>query len=222
LWENEWVIDVHFVFLGAAISLVGSFLYARDTFRGRTQPNRVTWTLWSAAPMLAFAAELQQGVGLQSLMTLSVGLGPFFVLCASFANKNSVWKIGPFDLACGVASILGLLLWLITSNNLVALASFMAADGLAGLPTVVKSWTNPESESASAYIGGFVNALLTLATVTTWTTAVVAFPLQIVIFNVVQTILIMGRIGPRVCGTLPVASQTPSERIIAPTKGIEP
>jgi hypothetical protein len=215
------VINVHFVFLGAAISLVGSCLYARDTFRGLTQPNRVTWTLWFVAPMLAFAAELQQGVGLQSLMTFSVGLGPFIVLCASFANKNSVWKIGPFDLACGVASILGLLLWLITSNNIVALASFMAADGLAGLPTLVKSWTNPETESANAYIGGFVNALLTLATVTTWTTAVVAFPLQIVIFNAVQIVLITGRVGPRVRGTLTPSPTAPSERIIAPTKGNE-
>lgn len=215
------MINVHFVFLGAAISLVGSSLYARDTFRGLTQPNRVTWTLWFVAPMLAFAAELQQGVGLQSLMTFSVGLGPFIVLCASFANKNSVWKIGPFDLACGVASILGLLLWLLTSNNIVALASFMAADGLAGLPTLVKSWTNPETESANAYIGGFVNALLTLATVTKWTTAVVAFPLQIVIFNAVQIVLITGRIGPRVRGTLTPAPSAPSERIIAPSKGSE-
>jgi hypothetical protein len=216
------VIDVHFVFLGAAISLVGSLLYARDTFRGLTQPNRVTWVLWTIAPMLAFVAEIRQGVGLQSLMTFSVGFGPLIVLCASFANKNAVWKIGPFDIACGVASCLGLLLWLISSNNTVALASFMAADALAGLPTVVKSWKAPETESVNSYLGAFISALLTLATVTTWTSAEVAFPIQIAVFNTIQITLISGRVGPRLRHEPSPPVSKPVERVIAPTRSEEP
>ena len=128
------MLDPHVVFIGAAIGLSGTLLYARDTLRGTTQPNRVTWLLWTIAPMLAFADELRQGVGLQSVMTFTIGFGPLVVLLASFANKSAVWKIGPFDIACGIASVGGIALWLATSNNTVALASFMAADAMAGLP----------------------------------------------------------------------------------------
>ena len=212
------MLDVHVVFIGAAIGLVGTSMYAYDTLRGLTQPNRVTWLLWTIAPGLAFIDELKQGVGLRSLMTFVIGFGPLLVLLASFANRRSVWKIGPFDVACGVASGLGLVLWLVTSNDTVALFSFMAADFLAGLPTVVKSWRDPSSESTSAYLTGAINAALTLTTVTVWTTAVVAFPIQIVLFNVLQVILVAGRLGPRVRGEPRSTTMAPVEHVIAPLR----
>lgn len=218
LWEDGAMLNVHVVFLGAAIGLVGTSMYALDTLRGLTQPNRVTWLMWTIAPGLAFVDELQQGVGLRSLMTFVIGFGPLLVLIASFANRRSVWKIGPFDIACGAASCLGLILWLVTSNDTVALFSFMAADFLAGLPTVVKSWRDPASESTSAYLTGAINALLTLTTVTVWTTAVVAFPIQIVLFNLVQVTLVAGRLGPRIRREPAAASTVPVEHVIAPVR----
>ncbi|CAB4824511.1 unannotated protein [freshwater metagenome] len=212
------MIDVHFVFLGVVIALIGELAYARDTLRGTTQPNRVTWVLWSVAPLLAFVAELRQGVGLQSLMTFMMGFGPLIVLTASFMNKRSVWKIGPFDIACGMASVAGLGVWVVSSNNTVALVSFMIADGLACLPTLVKSYSTPSSESANAYLSSLVCALLTLATVKVWTSAVVAFPLQIAIFNAIEIIVIVGRIGPRLRGQAAPESLAPKERMLGPRK----
>ena len=209
------MIDVHFVFLGAVIGLAGTLLYARDTLRGLTQPNRVTWLMWTIAPMLALAVEIHQGVGLRALMTFVVGFGPLLVLLASFANRQSVWQLGPFDLACGLASAGGLLVWVVTQNDTVALVAFMAADGLAGLPTVVKSWKAPATESASAYTAGTVNAVLTLATVTEWNSATVAFPIQIVIFNLVEIVLISGRLGPRIRRESTEVPLQPIERVIA-------
>ena len=217
--ETFRVLDVHVVFIGAAISLAGTALYARDTFRGLTQPNRVTWLLWFIAPMLAFADEVSQGVGLQSLMAFVLGFGPLLVLIASFMNPHAVWKIGPFDVACGIASAGGLTVWLVTQNDTVALASFMAADFLAGLPTLIKAWREPETESVSAYLGGFINASLTLSTVTVWTTAEVAFPIQIIIFNFVQVVLIGGRLGPRLRGVPAPGQNDVGERVIAPRRG---
>jgi hypothetical protein len=216
------VLDSHVVFIGAAIGLYGTLLYARDTLRGVTQPNRVTWLLWAVAPMLAFVDELHQGVGLQSVMTLTLGVGPLLVLLASFANKGSVWRIGPFDIACGLASVAGIVLWLATSNATVALISFMTADAMAGLPTLVKSWKAPETESAIAYVTALINALLTLATVDRWSTAVIAFPIQIVIFNSLLIALIGGRLGPRLRHEPAPVKLAAVERVIAPTRGGEP
>jgi hypothetical protein len=215
------VIDPHFVFLGAAIGLSGTVLYARDTFRGITQPNRVTWLMWTIAPMLAFVDEIRQGVGLQSVMTFVIGFGPLIVLLASFANPNSVWRISPFDIACGVASVGGLVIWLATSNDTIALAAFMAADALAGLPTLVKSWRAPETESVNTYVTSLINAALTLATVTVWSSAEVAFPIQIMIFNTVLIVLIGGRLGPRVRHEGRPEQTAPIERVISPMRGGE-
>jgi uncharacterized membrane protein len=215
------VISGNFVYLGAAISMIGSGAYAWSTLRGLTQPNRVTWLMWTIAPGLVFVSELQQGVGVQSVMTLSVGLGPLLVLTASFLNHDAVWKLGVFDVACGLASALGLVLWFVSSNATVGLALFMVADGLAGLPTVIKSWKAPETESYTSYLGALINGLLTLATVSVWTSAVVAFPIQIVLFNILEVSLISGRIGPRLRREQGLESSAPGERIIPSIKRTE-
>ena len=191
------VINANFVFIGALFSLVGGVSYARDTVRGVTSPNRVSWLLWTIAPLLAFAAELHQGVGLQSVMTFMVGFAPLIVFCSSFFNSSSVWKLGPFDFACGALSMLGIVVWIVSSNDIIALAAFMAADCIAGLPTVYKSWRDPASESAGVYVAALMNALITLATVKVWTTAEIAFPIQITILAAMEVVLISGRLGPR-------------------------
>ena len=147
------MINVHFVYLGAALGAVGSLVYVRDTLRGTTQPNRVTWLLWAFAPLLAFAVELHSGVGLRTLTTFIVGFMPLLVFIASFHNAAAVWKIRRVDYLCGAMSLAGTAAWLATRNDVVAIIAAIAADFLAGIPTMVKSWSNPETETVMSYIG---------------------------------------------------------------------
>jgi hypothetical protein len=191
------VLNVHFVYLGAAIGTVGALFYAADTIRGRTQPNRVTWLLWAVAPLLAFAVEINKGVGLQSLLTFTVGFGPLMVFVASFVNPKSVWNLTRLDYICGALSLGGTIGWLVTRQGLVALAAAVVADALAGVPTFIKSWRHPESESASVYVGSCINATITLLTVKHFTAYVVTFPLYIAVLAFVQSTFVAGRIGPR-------------------------
>lgn len=130
-------------------------------------------------------------------MTLSVGLGPLIVLAASFVNRNAIWRIDRFDWACGALSVAGTVVWLATRQGMVAIVAAIAADALAGVPTLLKAWRAPETESASAYLGSMANAVITLLTVTVVTTAVVAFPIYIAAITAVQVVLVAGRIGPR-------------------------
>jgi hypothetical protein len=192
------VIDVHFVYLGAAIGAIGSLIYMRDTLRGTTQPNRVTWLLWAFAPLLAFAVELHSGVGLRTLTTFIIGFMPLLVFIASFHNPSAVWKIRRLDYVCGAMSLAGTAAWLATQNGVVAIAAAIAADFLAGLPTMVKSWSHPQSESVSSYIGAALNSGILLLTIDTWTTAVAAFPLFILCIATVQVFVVGFKPGPRV------------------------
>jgi len=191
------VINVHFVFLGAAIGAVGSLAYMRDTLRGTTQPNRVTWLLWAFAPLLASAVEIRSGVGLRTLTTFIIGFMPLLVFVASFHNPAAVWKIRRIDYACGAMSLAGTAAWLATQNGVVAIAAAIAADFLAGVPTLMKSWSHPESESVSSYVGSVVNSGILLLTVVHWTTDVTAFPLFILCVGSVEVLLVGGRLGPR-------------------------
>jgi hypothetical protein len=191
------VINVNFVFLGAAIGALGSLAYMRDTLRGTTQPNRVTWLLWAIAPLLAAAVEFHSGVGLRTLTTFMIGFMPLLIFIASFHNPAAVWKIRRLDYACGAMSLAGTAAWLATRNGVVAIAAAIAADFLAGVPTMMKSWSHPESESVSSYVGAVINSGILLLTVVDWTTEEVAFPLFILCVGSVQVLLVGGRLGPR-------------------------
>ena len=191
------MLNPNFVYLGAAVVVLGQALYVVDTLRGRTQPNRVTWLLWAAAPLLAFAVEVDDHVGIIALMTFMYGFGPLVVFAASFVNRRSVWALGRLDYVCGVLSVAGTIGWLVTRQGLVALAASVVADALAGFPTMVKSWRHPETESASAYVAGFVSAVITLLTVKHASVTVVTFPLYIAIVTLVAVALVAGRLGPR-------------------------
>jgi hypothetical protein len=194
------VIDPRFVFLAIAVSLVGTYGYVRDTLRGETSPNRVTWGLWAIEGILAFVVEIQQHVGIASLMTLTLGLMPLVVVVASFRNRHAVWKIGKFDVFCGVVSLFGLVFWWFINEPTIALLSFVAADQVAAVPTVRKSWLAPSTESSRVFFLGFVNCAITMFTLKHITTAAALFPGCILVTDLLIAVLVVASVGPRVRG----------------------
>ncbi len=194
------MIDPRFVYLAAALSLVGAYGYIRDTLRGDTSPNRVTWSLWGVEGVLAFCVEVQQHVGLAALMTLMLGLVPCAVVVASFRNPHGVWKLGAFDFLCGAVSIGGLVFWAFVNEPTVALVSFVAADQMAALPTIRKSWLAPTTESPRLFFLGSTNCAITLLTLTKLTTAGVLFPGCILVADLIVGLLIVSNVGPRLRG----------------------
>ena len=185
------MIDPRFAILGALITVTGSPSYARDTLRGRTQPNRVTWMLWTVAPLIAFAAEVVQGVGLQSLMTLAVGVGPLLVVIASFLDARAYYRLTRFDAVCAALSVAALVAWGVTGTGDVAILFSILADFFGLVPTLRKAYREPQSESASAFLGSWSGAVITLLTISVWSFANVGFPLYILAADTTLCTLIL-------------------------------
>ena len=191
------MINQNFVIVGTIIAVVGSFSYLVDTVKGKVKPNRVSFFLWALAPLIAFVAELKLGVGLPALMTFTVGFLPLTIFCASFVNKQAEWKLTRFDFACGALSLIGLLLWYLTKSGNVAIVFSILADGLAALPTVVKSFNFPETETVWPYFSGSLSATITLLTVKVWDLPNVGFPLYILLISLVISVLVQFKLGKK-------------------------
>ncbi len=190
------MINENFIYLGALFNLFGSTSYVIDTIKGKTKPNRVTWFLWALAPLIAFGAMLGGGVSfLGGLMTFMVGFGPLMVLIASFVNKKSVWKITRFDIVCGVLSLIGVGLWFITRTGQIAILFSILADGLASLPTIVKAFKEPESESYLVFLFGAISAAITLLAAKTLDFTHIGFPAYIFVVCIVIFVLVKFKIG---------------------------
>jgi hypothetical protein len=68
---------------------------------------------------------------------------------------------------------------------------------LAGVPTLMKSWTHPQSETVHSYIGALISMIVLLLTVDHWTFDVVAFPLFVACSATVQSVIVGFELGPR-------------------------
>jgi hypothetical protein len=185
----------NFVILGAIIGFLGGVSYVIDTLKGKTKPNRVSWFIWALAPMLAFSAEISKGVGIHSLMTFMVGFTPLLIFIASFVNSNAEWKLTKLDIACGILSIIGLIIWLILKEGNIGIFFAILADGLAGIPTIVKSYKFPETENYIGFLTAAISAAITLLTIKIWDFAHYGFPIYIFLICALLVILIKFKIG---------------------------
>ena len=145
------MIPEYFAVVGAIIGSIGGLYYLYDTVIGRAQPNRVTWFLWGLFPMIIFVAQRAQGVEGLSWASFAAGFMPFLILLASFLNEKAYWKTEPKDYALMAAAVFAFVLWALTDNPNLAILFALVADFLAGLPTLLKAYRYPGTESWVAY-----------------------------------------------------------------------
>ncbi len=189
------MIDERFVILAFLLNILGTSSYLYAVIKGHAKPNQVTWFLWALAPLIGFAAQISQGVGISSLMTFGIGFGPLLVLLASFLNKNAKWKLSRFDFLCGSVSLLAIVLWLLTQDAMIALTLSLTADLVACFPTLIKSWYFPETGEYKAYLFAAASAFITTLSLPVWTFSYYAFPLWTLIICLIFVALIKFRIG---------------------------
>jgi hypothetical protein len=169
----------YLVILGLVAQFSGDFAYIRGTLTGRLKPNRISWLMWAVAPLIAFVAALADGVRWAALPVFGAGFGPLFVFIVSFKNPKSFWKLGYFDYLCGIFSLLALILWAITKEPAVAIFFAIISDLFAAIPTLIKSWKYPKTESGWIFLTGIFSTLTILAAVKSWFFSQYAFALYI-------------------------------------------
>ena len=76
-----------------------------------------------------------------------------------------------------------------------AIVFSILADGLAALPTVVKSFNYPQTESSWPYFTGALSAAITLLTAKVWDLANVGFPIYILIVTLIIFVLVQFKLG---------------------------
>ena len=183
--------------LGLLINLIGAYIYIRDMFKGGTTPLRLTWLLWSLPPFIATFIELHQGVTWAVLPVFASGFGPALVFLASFFTPTGGWKATPWDYACGVVSVLAIVLWCTVKSPVLSVGLSIAADATAGIPTLKKLYLHPKSEIAWAYLAGVLSALSAFAVIQHWSFVEISFPIYLVVLTASCTILGTCRSTPR-------------------------
>ena len=170
--------------ISVALSILSGLSYVTATLRGEAKPNRVTWLLWSVAPMIGGFAQLASGVGLSTAVIFASSVMPLCVFLASFKNRNAYWKLETFDYGCGVFSLMAVLLWAITANPVVAIVFSLLSDILAAVPTIRKFVTHPETEDRRSYVLAAAGNLIGLLSIREYSFESVAFNAYLALMTV--------------------------------------
>jgi hypothetical protein len=179
----------YYAVIGSIIASAGGVYYAYLTFKGGVKPNRVTWLFWSAFPMIAFAAQLSEGVGLVAWATFVAGAPPVLVLVGSLFNKDAYWQTRRIDYWFAGAGVLSVVVWQVTKIPDIAFTFALLADLLVALPTLIKTYQFPETESWEAYAVSAFGFLLAVLAVPEWTYDNCAFVVYLFLLNLGLAVL---------------------------------
>jgi len=170
------------VIISTLLLLWGGYAYFRDTLAGRTKPNRVSWFLWALAPLVSFSAAFSVDADIwASVRVLVGGVVPAVIFLGSFVNRKSYWKLTWFDWICGGLSLTALLFWQLASSPLIAVLLATAANTFASIPTFIKAWNFPETETRLTFITSFLSAVLIIPAIPVWNVANSAFQIGLML-----------------------------------------
>ncbi|MEI8174524.1 MAG: hypothetical protein WCG28_01075 [bacterium] len=173
------------IYLSVFVTLTAYFFYFKNLFYGNTKPNLVSWVLWALAPFLGIFFSAKAGAGLSLIPVFLAGFCPLVVVIVSIFNKNSYWKLTSLDLFCGLLSLLALVFYVFTHNLVISIIFVILSDGLAAIPTIIKSWKFPETETASVYLAGIFAQTLALLIIKNWIFSIYSLNIYFIVVNLI-------------------------------------
>ena len=184
----DWILTAYMTFphslviISTLLLLWGGYAYFCDTLAGRTKPNRVSWFLWALAPLVSFSAAFSVDADIwASVRVLVGGVVPAVIFLGSFVNRKSYWKLTWFDWFCGGLSLTALLFWQLASSPLIAVLLATAANTFASIPTFIKAWNFPETETRLTFITSFLSVVLIIPAIPVWNVANSAFQIGLML-----------------------------------------
>ncbi len=140
-------LDAILIVIATLISIAGYLPYITDIIKGKSKPNRVTWLIWSIlGTVLCFTSfELSDYDWMTICVPIVYMIGPSTVAILSYWYGEG--GTSKFDIFCFISAFIGLGLWLFLDMIILALWLSILIDGVGALPTIRKSYLNPQSES---------------------------------------------------------------------------
>ncbi len=184
------MIPDYFNYFTPIVTLTASYFYIRSILRGQTIPNKVGWFIWMLAPLVSSFIILEYGGGLSAIPVFMSWIIPLMVLLVSFKIKTKI-KISLVDMICFFSALVAMYLWLHVNNIYWATIFAIIADGLGFIPTIIKSWRNPETERPWPYMSGIFSAGISLLTLKQYDFHLYGFPAYLILGNLILVLVIL-------------------------------
>lgn len=168
-------------FLALLLNLIGYIPYVRDIMRKKVKPHRITWGIWTILTTIAAFNQVANGGGYSSLFFISTAVlvTIVFVLSLRFGMGGA----SKIDRLCLIFAILLLIYWITIQETRLSTVLAVIIDGIAAIPTVIKTYHHPKTESYPQWILAGVAGILTMISVPRLDWVLIIYPLYVVLMN---------------------------------------
>ncbi len=174
-----------------ALSVIATVPYISSILRGETRPSGASWWTWTILGIITVTSSWFAGATWSVLLLpLWLCLLQLIIAILSIKYGDNTWdRLNKF---CVISACIGIGLWLITGEPLIALGISVAADLFASIPNFRHSWKNPEQENRTGWTLGWISSVLEIFAISTWSLAESGWALYFV-FNMTTTLLFVWR-----------------------------
>ncbi|OGT55391.1 MAG: hypothetical protein A3F14_01780 [Gammaproteobacteria bacterium RIFCSPHIGHO2_12_FULL_43_28] len=158
------------------LALVGYIPYIISILRGKTRPNRATWLIWTVIGGLLAFSYIAEGDFHTIWLPLGYFLGPFITVLLSIRYGYAIWT--RLDTFCIIAAAVSIIPWLLSHDAIMTLLINVAIDSTGAIPTLVKTFKEPDTEDFTAWTIFFIANTIEVIAVSNWNLAIV-YPLYL-------------------------------------------
>lgn len=180
-----------FIILSSILTIVAIIPYLVEVVRKTTKPRVVSWFVWTTITSIAATAVLFDHQYATAILLFSAALETFAVVLIGWRNGDK--KIELLDIICLIGAMIGVILWQVFNSPAIAVIATVVIDFVGGLPTLVHSWEKPQEETWVTFFLSFLGAACTLIVISTWSITAFAYPLYLVVINIIFTSVIIFR-----------------------------
>ncbi|HSX05623.1 MAG TPA: hypothetical protein VLF69_04100 [Candidatus Saccharimonadales bacterium] len=167
--------------LALVLNIIGYVPYIRDILRGKVKPQRITWGIWTILTTIAAVNQVKNGGGWSSLFFISTVL----LVATTFmlSIKRGMGGASKLDMICLAAAIVLFGYWATVHNTRLSTLVAVFIDGVGAIPTVVKTFHKPETESYPQWVLAGIGGLCTMLAVTKPDWALLIYPAYVFVMN---------------------------------------
>ncbi|MES2225119.1 MAG: hypothetical protein V4478_03995 [Patescibacteria group bacterium] len=150
--------------IAATLAFVGNISYLKDVLKEKVYPHPYTWFIWSIVSMTTFFGGIAKGAGIGALPTgvaegFTIIIFLFSLKYLFYGKASNIRKIDNYFLAI---ALIGLIPWALTKDPTISVVIVVLIDIVAFVPTLRKTWRQPQTERPLLYEMNVARHILTL------------------------------------------------------------
>lgn len=165
----------------AILAMAAAPPYIYQTIRGKVRPERASWFIFSVLGVIAFVSQLSLGASTSLIFNGIDTLGSVTIFLLSLWFGVAGWT--RLDRTVLSIALVGVTISLMVSRPFIALLGVVLADICGMIPTILKAYKDPTSESQIAWLLFATAAVLTVLTIHSLRFDLLIYPVYIAIAN---------------------------------------